>query len=191
MPRSLNFDTPVITSQHSAAPDVQYLGGLARMRSGSSAMTQALGSYFQPSGSSVQHQGSFFQHQGSFTSSGGYMGTQPAQGSSQFQGSSQVQGFSQVQGSSQVQGFSQVQGSSFQPQGFSSQVFGSMDYPPRPPFTTLQGSNIFQDQGSLRSVQPGSSDVHQGDFIPMQTIATSGPSIIHPVNMDSHPEFQT
>ncbi|KAJ0640403.1 hypothetical protein HanOQP8_Chr16g0611011 [Helianthus annuus] len=106
MPRSLNFDTPVITSQHSAAPDVQYLGGLARMRSGSSAMTQALGSYFQPSGSSVQHQGSFFQHQGSFTSSGGYMGTQPAQGSSQFQGSSQVQGFSQVQGSSQVQGFS-------------------------------------------------------------------------------------
>ena len=32
--------------------------------------------------------------------------------------------------------------------------------------------------GSLRSLQTGSSDVHQGDFIPMQTIASTGPSII-------------
>ncbi|XP_035840312.1 uncharacterized protein LOC118487512 [Helianthus annuus] len=53
-----------------------------------------------------------------------------------------------------------------------------MDYPPRPSFTAHQGSNIFQDQGYLRSVQPGSSDVHLGDFIPMQTIASSGPSVI-------------
>ena len=160
MSRSLNFDTPVITSQHFAAPDVQYQGASIGMRSGSSVMSQARGSSFQPSGSS-------FQHQGFFTSLGGCMGTQPIQGSS-----------SQVQGSSQVKGSSQVQGSSFQVQGSLSQVSGSMDYPPRPTFTALQGSNIFQDQGYLRSVQPGSSDVYLGDFIPMQTIASSGPSVM-------------
>ena len=53
-----------------------------------------------------------------------------------------------------------------------------MDYPPRPSFTAHQGSNIFHDQGYLRSVQPGSSDVYLGDFIPMQTIASPGPSVM-------------
>ncbi|MFS7964336.1 hypothetical protein Hanom_Chr08g00749061 [Helianthus anomalus] len=80
-------------------------------------------------------------------------------------------------GSSQAQGSYHGQGSFFHPQG-SSQVPGSRDYPPRPPFPVFQGSNVSQDQGSLRSLQHGSSDVHQGDFIPMQTIASSGPSII-------------
>ncbi|KAJ0480769.1 hypothetical protein HanIR_Chr13g0635381 [Helianthus annuus] len=75
MSRSLNFDTPVITSQHFAAPDVQYQGASTGMRFGSSVMSQARGSSFQPSGSS-------FQHQGFFTSLGGCMGTQPIQGSS-------------------------------------------------------------------------------------------------------------
>ena len=32
--------------------------------------------------------------------------------------------------------------------------------------------------GSLKSLQTGSLDVHQGDFIPMQTIASTGPSVI-------------
>ncbi|MFS7936217.1 hypothetical protein Hanom_Chr05g00412941 [Helianthus anomalus] len=69
-------------------------------------------------------------------------------------------------------------GSSSQVQGFSSQVHGSMEYPPRPSAPMYTGSNIFQDQGSLRSQQSRSSDIHVGDFIPMQTIASSGPTII-------------
>uniref|UniRef100_A0A251SE25 Uncharacterized protein n=1 Tax=Helianthus annuus TaxID=4232 RepID=A0A251SE25_HELAN len=32
--------------------------------------------------------------------------------------------------------------------------------------------------GSLKSLQTGSLDVHQGDFIPMQTIASTGPSVV-------------
>ncbi|XP_035845286.1 uncharacterized protein LOC118491541 [Helianthus annuus] len=39
------------------------------------------------------------------------------------------------------------------------------------------GSNIIQDQGSLGSQQPRSSEIHVGDFIPMQTIASSGPTV--------------
>ncbi|KAJ0494134.1 hypothetical protein HanIR_Chr12g0593971 [Helianthus annuus] len=90
------------------------------------------------------------------------MGTQTVQGS-----------YSQYPGSS-----SQVQGSSSQGKGSSSQAHGSMDYPPRPPALVYQGFNIFQDQGSLRSVQPRSSEIHLGDFILLQTIASSGPSIV-------------
>ncbi|MFS7947440.1 hypothetical protein Hanom_Chr06g00548301 [Helianthus anomalus] len=93
MPRSLNFDTLVITSQHSAAPAVQYVGGPRGMHYGSSVMTQASGSYFQPAESLPQHMGSF-------ASPGGYFGTQQIQGSLQVQGSSQIQGFWPVQGSS-------------------------------------------------------------------------------------------
>ncbi|MFS7926278.1 hypothetical protein Hanom_Chr04g00295201 [Helianthus anomalus] len=73
MPQSLNFDTPVITSQHSAALDVQYVGGPRGMHYGSSAMTQASGSYFQPAGSLPKHMGSF-------ASSWGYLGDQQIQG---------------------------------------------------------------------------------------------------------------
>ena len=65
----------------------------------------------------------------------------------------------QFQGSYFVPGSSQVQGSSFVPG--SSQTPGS-----------------FQIPGSLKSLQTGSLDVHQGDFIPMQTIASTGPSVI-------------
>ncbi|KAJ0603957.1 putative retrotransposon gag domain-containing protein [Helianthus annuus] len=90
------------------------------------------------------------------------MGTQTVQGS-----------YSQHPGSS-----FQVQGSLSQGQGSSSQAHGSMDYPLRPPTSMPQVSNIFQDQGSLRSVEPRSSEIHLGDFIPMQTLASSGPSII-------------
>ncbi|MFS7966645.1 hypothetical protein Hanom_Chr09g00776211 [Helianthus anomalus] len=53
-----------------------------------------------------------------------------------------------------------------------------MEYPPRPSALMHTGSNIFQDQGSLRSQQPRSSKIHVGDFIPMQTVASSGPTII-------------
>ena len=69
MPRSLNFDTPIITSQPSVVPDVQYVGGPRGVHYGSSAITQASGSYFQPVGSHPQHIGSF-------ASSGGYSGAQ-------------------------------------------------------------------------------------------------------------------
>ncbi|KAJ0840874.1 hypothetical protein HanPSC8_Chr14g0623981 [Helianthus annuus] len=158
MPKSLNFDTPMITSQPSEVPDIQHVGGSRGVHFGSAVVTQASGSYFQPAGS-------YPQHMGSFVNSGAYLGAQ------QFQGSSFVPGSSQVQGSSFVPGSSQVQGSSFIPG--SSQVQGSSFVPGSSQF---QGS--IQMPGSLKSLQTGSSDVHQGDFIPMQTIASTGPSII-------------
>ncbi|KAJ0442522.1 hypothetical protein HanRHA438_Chr16g0757361 [Helianthus annuus] len=130
VPRSLDFGTTATTAQHSTTLGVQYHGGSSSMHYGSSAMTQAQGSYFQPSGSSLQPQGSSLQHRGSFSSSGGYMGTLSAQGS-----------------------YLQHLGSSSQVQGSSSQVHGSMEYPPRPSAPMHTGSNIFQDQGSLRSQQ--------------------------------------
>ncbi|KAJ0864658.1 hypothetical protein HanPSC8_Chr12g0544491 [Helianthus annuus] len=95
MPKSLSFDTPIITSQPSGIPDVQIIGESRGSR----------------------------------------------------------------QGSSFVPGSSQVHGSSFVPG--SSQTPGSLQMP-----------------GSLKSLQTGSLDVHQGDFIPMQTIASTGPSVV-------------
>ncbi|KAJ0522382.1 hypothetical protein HanIR_Chr10g0482031 [Helianthus annuus] len=157
-PKSLSFDTPMITSQPSGVPDMQLMGESSGLHLGSAAMTQASGSHFQPAGS-------YPQHMGSFMNSGAYPGAQQFQGSyfvpgsSQGQGSSFVPGSSQVQGSFFVPGSSQVQGSSFVPG--SSQIPGS-----------------FQMLGSLKSLQTGSLDVHQGDFIPMQTIASTGPSVI-------------
>ncbi|KAF5764494.1 putative retrotransposon gag domain, aspartic peptidase domain superfamily [Helianthus annuus] len=124
MPKSLNFDTPIITSQPSEVPDIQYMGGSRGVHCGPATMTQASGSYFQPAGSYTQHMGSFMSL-----------------------GSSFVPGSSQVQGSSFVPGSSQVQGS-------------------------------LQMPGTLKNLQTGSLDVHQGDFIPMQTIASTSPSII-------------
>ncbi|KAJ0681778.1 hypothetical protein HanPI659440_Chr16g0639901 [Helianthus annuus] len=93
VPRSLNFDTPVITSQPSVVPDVQYVGGPKGVHYGSAIVAQASGSYFQPAGS-------YPQHMGSFMNSGGYSGAQQNQGSSFVPGSSQVQGSSFVPGSS-------------------------------------------------------------------------------------------
>ncbi|KAJ0942255.1 putative retrotransposon gag domain-containing protein [Helianthus annuus] len=148
MPKSLNFDTPMITSQPSGVPNIQHIDGLRGVHFGPAAVTQASGSYFQPAGSYTQHMGSFMNSGSSFVP-----------GSSQVQGSSFVPGSSQVQGSSFVPGSSQVQGSSFVPG--SSHVQGSLQIP-----------------GSLKNLQTGSPDVHQGDFIPMQTIASTGPSII-------------
>ncbi|KAF5764919.1 putative retrotransposon gag domain-containing protein [Helianthus annuus] len=148
MPKSLNFDTPMITSQPSEVPDIQHMGGSRGVHFGPAAMTQASGSYFQPAGSYTQHMGSFRSSGSSFVP-----------GSSQVQGSSFVPGSSQVQGSSFAPGSSQVQGSSFVPGSF--HVQGSLQIP-----------------GSLKNLQTGSPDVHQGDFIPMQTIASTGPSII-------------
>ncbi|KAJ0681775.1 putative retrotransposon gag domain-containing protein [Helianthus annuus] len=148
MPKSLNFDTPMITSQPSEVPDIQHMGGSRGVHFGPAAITQASGSYFQPAGPYTQHMGSFMS-----------LGSSFVPGSSQVQGSSFVPGSSQVQGSSFVPGSSQVQGSSFVPG--SSQVQGSL-----------------QILGSLKNLQAGSPDVHQGDFIPMQTIASTGPSII-------------
>ncbi|KAM0025726.1 putative retrotransposon gag domain, aspartic peptidase domain superfamily [Helianthus debilis subsp. tardiflorus] len=158
MPKSLNFDTPMITSQPSEVPDVQFVGGSKGLHLGLAIMTQASGSHFQPAGS-------YPQHMGSFVNSGAYSGTQ------QFRGSSFIPGSSQVQGSSFVPGSSQVQESSFVPG--SSQVQGSFFVPGS---SQLHGS--FQMPGSLKSLQTGSLDVHHGDFIPMQTIASTGPSII-------------
>ncbi|KAM0056458.1 hypothetical protein Hdeb2414_s0006g00218541 [Helianthus debilis subsp. tardiflorus] len=91
MPKSLNFDTPMITSQPSEVPDVQFMGGSKGLHLGSAIMTQTSGSHFQPAGS-------YLQHSGSFVNSGAYPGAQ------QFQGSSFVPGSSQVQGSSFVPG---------------------------------------------------------------------------------------
>ncbi|KAJ0570569.1 hypothetical protein HanHA300_Chr05g0179521 [Helianthus annuus] len=114
MPKSLNFDTPMITSQLSEVPDIQHVGGSREVHLGSAIVTQASGSYFQPAGS-------YTQHMGSFMNSGAYSGAQQVLGSSFVPGSSQVQrssfvpGSSQVQGSSLVPGSSQVQGSSFVP----------------------------------------------------------------------------
>ncbi|KAJ0955897.1 hypothetical protein HanPSC8_Chr01g0008231 [Helianthus annuus] len=102
VPKSLSFDTPMITSQPSGVPDVQIVGGSKGLHLGSAIMTQASRSHFQPAG--------FYpQHMGSFVNSGAYPGAQ------QFQGSYFVPGSSQVQGSSFVPGSSQVQGSFFVP----------------------------------------------------------------------------
>ncbi|KAJ0874581.1 putative retrotransposon gag domain, aspartic peptidase domain superfamily [Helianthus annuus] len=152
MPKSLSFDTPMITSQPSGIPDVQIMGESRGLHLGSTAMTQASSSHFQPAGS-------YPQPMGSFMNSGAYPGAQ------QFQGSYFIPGSSQVQGSSFVPGSSQVQGSSFVPG--SSEIPGSFQIP-----------ESFQMPGSLKSLQTGSLDVHQGDFIPMQTIASTGPSVI-------------
>ncbi|KAM0055292.1 putative retrotransposon gag domain-containing protein [Helianthus debilis subsp. tardiflorus] len=158
MPKSLSFDTPMISSQPPGVPDVQFMGESRGLHLRSTTMTQASRSHFQPAGS-------YPQYMGSFMNSGVYPGAQQFQGSyfvpgsSQVQGSSFVPGSSQVQGSSFVPGSSQVQGSSFVPG--SSQIPGSFPMP-----------------GSLRSLQTGNPDVHQGDFIPMQTIASTGPSIV-------------
>ncbi|KAJ0861988.1 putative retrotransposon gag domain, aspartic peptidase domain superfamily [Helianthus annuus] len=160
MPKSLNFDTPMITSQPSEVPDIQYMGGSRGVHFSPATMTQASGSYFQPAGSYAQHLGPFMS-----------LGSSFVPGSSQVQGSSFVPGSSQVQGSSFVPGSSQVQGSSFVPG--SSQVQGSSFVPGS---SQIPGS--FQMPGSLKSLQTGSLDVHQGDFIPMQTIASTGPSVI-------------
>ncbi|MFS7922007.1 putative retrotransposon gag domain-containing protein [Helianthus anomalus] len=146
MPKSLSFDTPMISSKPSEVPDVQITGDSRGWHLKSAAMTQASGSHFQPAGS-------YPQHTESFMNSGAYPGTQ------QFQGSYFVPGSSQVQGSSFVPGSSQVQGSSFVPG--SCQIPGSFHMP-----------------GSLKSLQTGNLDVHQGDFIPMQTIASTGPSAV-------------
>ncbi|MFS7913894.1 hypothetical protein Hanom_Chr02g00147111 [Helianthus anomalus] len=114
---------------------------------GSSGLQYGSSAITQPQGSYFQPQGSSYQHQGSFSSSGGYMGTLSYQVS-----------------------YPQHQGSS-------SHVQGSMEYPPRPSAPMYPGSNIFQDQGSLGSQQPRSSKIHVGDFIPMQIIASSGPTL--------------
>ncbi|KAJ0882679.1 hypothetical protein HanPSC8_Chr10g0412471 [Helianthus annuus] len=140
MPKSLSFDTPMITSQPSGIPDVQIMGESRGLHLGSTAMTQASGSHFQPAGS-------YPQHMGSFMNSGAHPGAQQSQGSYLIPGSSQVQGSSFVPGSSQIPGSFHIPGS-------------------------------FQMPGSLKSLQTGSLDVHQGDFIPMQTIASIGPSVI-------------
>ncbi|KAJ0667104.1 hypothetical protein HanPI659440_Chr17g0674141 [Helianthus annuus] len=55
MPKSLNFDTPTITSQPPEVPDIQYMGGLRGVHFSPATMTQASGSYFQPAGSYAQH----------------------------------------------------------------------------------------------------------------------------------------
>ena len=161
VPRSLDFGTQATTAQHSTASGVQYHRGSSSMHYGSSAMTQAQGSYFQPLESSLQPQGSSFQHQGSFSSSGVYMGTLL------------------------------VQGSYPQHQGSSSLVQGSMEYPPRPSAPMHTGSNIFQDQGSLRSQQPRSLEIHVGEFIPMQILLHLVPrSFQNHISLDSHLESQ-
>ncbi|KAJ0861981.1 putative retrotransposon gag domain-containing protein [Helianthus annuus] len=146
MPKSLSFDTPMITSQPSGIPDVQITGESRGSHLNSAAMTQTSGSHFQPVGS-------YPQYMGSFRNSGAYPETQ------QFPGSYFIPGSFQGQGSSFVPGSSQVQGSSFVPG--SSQIPRSLQMP-----------------GSLKSLQTGSLDVHQGDFIPMQTIASTGPSVV-------------
>ncbi|KAJ0622153.1 hypothetical protein HanIR_Chr01g0016851 [Helianthus annuus] len=46
MPKSLSFDTPMITSQPSGIPDVQIMGESRGLHLGSTAMTQASGSHF-------------------------------------------------------------------------------------------------------------------------------------------------
>ncbi|KAF5816133.1 hypothetical protein HanXRQr2_Chr03g0130961 [Helianthus annuus] len=107
----------------------------------------------QTSDSHFQPIGSYPQYMGSFMNPGAYPGAQ------QFQGSYFIPGSFQGQGSSFVPGSSQVQGSSFVPG--SSQIPGYLQMP-----------------GSLKSLQTGSLDVHQGDFIPMQTIASTGPSVV-------------
>ncbi|KAJ0681434.1 hypothetical protein HanPI659440_Chr16g0635871 [Helianthus annuus] len=49
-PKSLNFDTPMITSQPSEVPDIQYMGGSRGVHFGPATMTQASGSYFPTGG---------------------------------------------------------------------------------------------------------------------------------------------
>ena len=95
MPKSLSFDTPMITSQPSGIPDVQIMGESRGLHLGSTAMTQASGSHFQPAGS-------YPQHMGSLLNSGAYPGALQFQGSYFVPGSFQGQGSSFVPGSSQV-----------------------------------------------------------------------------------------
>ncbi|KAJ0874918.1 hypothetical protein HanPSC8_Chr11g0470031 [Helianthus annuus] len=96
MPKSLSFETPMITSQPSGTPDVQIIGESRGLHLKSAAMTQTSGSHFQPAGS-------YPQYMGSFMNSGVYPGTQQLQESYFVPGSSQVQGSSFVPGSLQVQ----------------------------------------------------------------------------------------
>ncbi|KAJ0890470.1 hypothetical protein HanRHA438_Chr09g0424131 [Helianthus annuus] len=51
MPKSLSFDTPMITSQPPGIPDVQIIGESRGSRLNSAAMTQTSDSHFQPIGS--------------------------------------------------------------------------------------------------------------------------------------------
>ncbi|KAJ0883662.1 hypothetical protein HanPSC8_Chr10g0424231 [Helianthus annuus] len=62
-----------------------------------------------------------------------------------------------------------------------------MDYPPRPPFTVHQGSNVPQDQGSLRTFQPGSSDMSiKGTSSQCRPLLPLVPPLFqNPSNMDS------
>ncbi|KAM0048725.1 hypothetical protein Hdeb2414_s0008g00277751 [Helianthus debilis subsp. tardiflorus] len=93
MPKSLSFDTPMITSQPSRILDVQIIVKSRGLHLGSTATTQASGSHFQPTGS-------YPQYMGSLMNSGAYPGAQQFQGSYFVPGSSQVQGSSFVPGSS-------------------------------------------------------------------------------------------
>ena len=85
-------------------------------------------------------------------------------------------------------GMSQPQGSSFrgigssdvlQPLGSSFVQQGSL-IQPRVWSSDSSGpfGNAFQNPGFSERQQLGSSEVHQGDFIPMQTVASSGPTIV-------------
>ena len=95
MPKSLSFDTPMITSQPSGIPDVQTIGESRGSHLNSAAMTQTSDSHFQPVGS-------YPQYMGSFRNSGAYPETQQFPGSYFIPGSFQGQGSSFVPGSSQV-----------------------------------------------------------------------------------------
>ncbi|MFS7907905.1 hypothetical protein Hanom_Chr01g00077001 [Helianthus anomalus] len=114
---------------------------------------------YQGSLAMTQPQASHTQHQGSYLSSRGYFETVPPKGS-----------------------YFQHQGSSSQVRGSSSQVQGSMEYPLRPSAPMYPGPNILQDQGSSGSQPTRNSEVHIGDFIPMQAIASSGPTVTHEVS---------
>ncbi|MFS7987452.1 hypothetical protein Hanom_Chr11g01022861 [Helianthus anomalus] len=90
-------------------------------------------------------------------------------------------GMSQPQGSSfnpnrYVEMF-QHQGSYFHQQGSSARPQGSMDHQTRSSMQTFSRSCVFQDQGSSGRQPMRTSEVHEGDFIPMQTIAFSCPTI--------------
>ncbi|MFS7985039.1 hypothetical protein Hanom_Chr11g00993621 [Helianthus anomalus] len=66
-----------------------------------------------------------------------------------------------------------VQGSYLNNQGSSSRVQGFMVHTSRPLVQTYPGHNVFQDQGSSGRQSWRSSEIYEGDFIPMQTIASS------------------
>ncbi|MFS7947482.1 hypothetical protein Hanom_Chr06g00548791 [Helianthus anomalus] len=111
-----------------------------------------------PQGSSIHQHGivTTTQHQGSFIRSEGYMEVFP------------------------------VQGSYFNNQGSSPRVQGFIDHTSRPPVQTYMGPNVFQDQGSSRRQSWRSSEIHKGDFIPIQTIASSGYTVIPDI---SYPRY--